>query len=655
MSYKYSVLFDNPIAFYRSNNISHIAPQDYQELLDGFTDYQDFENSFLSYSSVLSNSITDASSCNNDAAYFGTFTEDRLPLVAGENYAVRIDHDNYITIETPNGYNGIPSGGGFGTSYTSDNDFSLELWVYPQISDHQLIQLIGDRHNGVGLFYENGNIVFKLNSERVDYTIPYLNKAIHVVAAYSKSNAAIYIDGVLQSSKQLIDFNFTNNDLALYCGPTYNPTDYFLTNAIAVYRYALSNERITNHYDSGQALPGFQITLPDNGELFEFFDNKISTKYSYSLPANKTWEDFITDDLIYNSSEKSIAIKYGTGVAKSVELNHFITIPSGPSIDDSRIEWDGDNGITVEASVDGTNYLPCVNGQSIPQYSFNAIDSSLDLYIKITLSTSNNIKYLPKLYNLSISFYDNQVMYAQNSASYFSKIESVSGNNVNLSNKRYPILSRDRRNGLRAESHSGFYINAVSDINTLEFIYTPDAILPILGAESTNIDPSVGDILDAEVNTISAETTLTSASINSQSNNLSCLILQDSNGLEYSWDNDGLITYSGIDSIYVNGVQKIAETNISGVFTPGEPHHVVIVFSEAITGQITFNYIQYGAVPALYQNIALYSSAFNQSKIIEHFNLYIGKDPEVIVNTLLELTENSVNTYNNDWLVIQNS
>lgn len=122
----------------------------------------------------------------------------------------------------------------------------------------------------------------------------------------------------------------------------------------------------------------------------------------------------------------------------------------------------------------------------------------------------------------------------------------------------------------------------------------------------------------------------------------------------YSWRNSGTISKTNIGAIYVNGVNKTSQTNISNVFKLGELHHVVIVFSDPISDAIKFNHSLYGAVPALFQNLALYPTEFDSTKALEHFNLYVGKSPTLITNTLATLTENSVTPYNNDWLVIQN-
>lgn len=54
----------------------------------------------------------------------------------------------------------------------------------------------------IGLYWDNGNIVFKLQSERIDYVVPYSNKSFHVVATYSPGIIKLYVDGELVGYKK---------------------------------------------------------------------------------------------------------------------------------------------------------------------------------------------------------------------------------------------------------------------------------------------------------------------------------------------------------------------------------------------------------------------------------------------------------------------
>ena len=618
MSYKYTVLSDNPILYYRSNELSVNSVSTYQDVIDEYGSYTAFLAAFPNYQAAGTNLIQDSSPCNNDGGYSGTLDYSRLPLIPGESFAMKIDIDNNIVLSTAYDYNQSTAAGGFATATTSDNDFTLETWFYPSFTTSNKTPIMGDLTENVGLFYDKGNITFAVDTEEITYTLPYLKKAYHVVATYSGDSISLYLDKMLVASKPLLNFVFTNSALSMQSGPTLNSGDYFLINGMAVYRYSLSQSQISYHYDVAQTLIPIQVATPDEGELFQFYDNSISTQFTYSYPANRSWNSFLTDDLYFDPNKNSLQIVKGSGVSKTVIIEDFITIPSGPTIDSSRIEWEGNNGITVQTSTDGITYVNCVSGQSIPQYKLGSFHSSRDLYIKITMSSTNDSKYIPTLSSLSMSFYNNQKMFAQNSTSYMTTLEGVSGVTqfeINLSNNLYGILSRDARNGLRVVQDSGFYIRTDRLTHTIEFFYTPDALT------------------DSGLISSLSDTTYFASN--------------------YSWRNSGTISKTNISAIYVNGVNKTSQTNVSNVFTQGELHHVVIVFTSPVSDNIKFNHSLYGAVPALYQNVALYESSFDSTAADLHYDLYMGTNPTILDDSSFTVTENSVTPYDNDWLVYQ--
>jgi len=620
MSYQLKILKDHPIVYYPISETYSSLIGSYQDVLDNYNTYQEFEDDFSTYSDVVSNTIFDHSGCGNDGIYQGDLVDVFLPLTSGGSHAANITNTNYMTVPTTYDYYGSTASGGFGNKYTSDNDFTLEAWIYTNIPTTNLTTIFADPVNNVGLFWQRGNIIFKLDSEELNYTIPYFKKALHIVAVYSIFQMIIYVDGQAVASKNLSGFKFTNTSLSLQIGPTAHASDSFIVDDPAVYRYALSATQIVNHYNDNGFLPPIQIAYPDNGQLFELYDNSISSQYRYSYPADRSWEYFLTDDLYYNRDDNAIEMAYSeNAVSKTVYLTDLVTIPLGITMDSSKIEWYGDNGIMVETSIDNTTWVQCMNGQSIPQYKLNDFDTSGFVYLKITMSTTDNSKYLPKLYNLTLSFYNDQVMYAQNGGSYmstFSNLIGISDPSISLGPNKYPILSRDYRNGIRVPTDSGFYINANIPVKTIEFFYTPDAL--------TN-----------------------SGLITSISNNGYA-------ASNVSWNGAGAMSKTNVNSLYVNGVNKTSATNVSDIFTAGELHHVAITYSQAISGPIKFNYSLGGTVGCLIQNIGLYQDQFTSTQILNHYDLYLGKASAVAQDSTITLTENSVEAYNNDWLVIQN-
>ena len=617
MSYNLSVLSNSPLAFWPLESVSSSGILTYQDLLDDYSTYTEFLNGFETYAESSGSTTPDVSGSENNGVYIGAIHTGFLPLVSGFSQSRKLSGLSSIIYPVLNDYSGTQSAAGFANINSYDNDFSIECWVNINTTSTSLIPIVGDLSNDIGLFYDKGNFVFKLDTQEISWTIPYKRKSMHIVATYTGQNAYLFIDGKLQAEKSLSGNIFTNTDVVLASGPVNNLQDYMLLNCVALYRYALSEESIQSHYDLGHSIDSSEIVYPDSGHLFEVFDDAITTKYSYSYPADKSWENFLNDDLFYDNNDLSIKIAQGSGVSKTITIDDFFTIPSGPDMDSSRIEWDGDNGVSVLTSIDGVNYVSCINGQPVPQYSLSSFSTSRDLYVRIVMTTTDNSKYLPKLSSLSISFYDNQRLYSTNSSSYILTLEGDSGvlvKDIGLSNNTYEILSRDARNGVSVKEGSGFKINTSMLVKTLEFFYTPSTI-------------NDGGIVNS-----------TAGSGYSAS--------------DLSWPLD-IISKTNISKIYVNGADKSTETDIHNIFTKDHLYHVIITFTNPISGDIKINHSSAGAIEALYQNIAIYDYEFTLNKSIEHLSLYKGISPQIVSNSLASVTENSFNYYNYDWTVVE--
>lgn len=559
----------------------------------------------------------DISGCGNDATYVGPPASNTLPLVSGGVSGTRITNTAYIELPITKDYYGATAKGGFADKNSSDNNFSLEVWIYPTITTNSLTTIFADPNEGIGIFYEKGNVVFKLQNERLDYTIPQINKSHHIVASYSKSEMTIYVDGKIEANKSLTNYKFTNSSLSLKIGPTSNVSDSFIVDAPAVYRYDLGNIKSKEHYEYSQTTHPIQVSYPDGGTLFEIYDDGVSRQFSFVYPLNKSWDYFLTEDLVYNENEKCLEIKKtASGGPISVVIQDAIAIPSGFNLDASKIEWNGDNGVSIRSSIDESTWLPCINGGPIPQFKLGAFNSNRTLYLEITMASSDVSKYIPKLSNIILCFYKDQVLYSQSNGNYIYTIEDISGvsaKDISMGRTTHPPLSRNYHNGLRALSGSGFRINTTESIQTVEFFFTPS------------------DLTE------------------------NCLIFSSSQGgysaAKLSWNNSGTISKTNISAIYINGVDKTFSTNVSDLFKAGDLAHIVIVTSSPITGPLGFNYFNSGGPSSLYQYISYYSEAFNESKAVNHYNMHIGRSVVSADDSSLTLTENSINFYNIDWQV----
>ena len=209
-------------------------------------------------------------------------------------------------------------------------------------------------------------------------------------------------------------------------------------------------------------------------------------------------------------------------------------------------------------------------------------------------------------------------MFAHNSGSFLSISQPTTGSvwDIDIANETYQVRLRNSTNGIRPKS-SAFFINSLNENRNVEMIFTPKSL-------------SSGHLLFNKTGLV--ETAL-------------------------SWAADGVITKSNISNIYINGEDVSSATNISSYLYIDEPNYILIKTSTAITGEIWLNGKQLLGVRSsvlddnLYQNIALYANPSISHE--EHYDLYIGKSASIAEGSSIELTEDSVNTYSRDRVVLQ--
>ena len=585
MSYQLKVIKDNPIGFWLLDETSGSTAADY-------------------------------SGCGNNGTYSGGITNNLLPLIPGGTQGTLITNTKSVSFPVTKDYYGSTAGGGIADKYSTDNDFSLEVWFYPNITTTNETAIFADTTNNIGLYYNKGNIVFKIGGQEITYTIPYTKKALYIVAVYTVNNLKLYCDGFIVNSKTLTDdISLTNSFTTFSAGPTQNASDKFIIDVPAVYRYSLSQEQIYNHFVFGQPINVSQVAVPEEGIFFALNNQNIKKAYFYSYPINKSWDQFVNSDIYYNQIDKSISIlPTDTATAKTVIFTDYLTVPTNIGLTYSKIEWDGEYGITVESSVDGSTYTSCENGKSLPQYQYGSFNSTGNIYLRFTLNTNDASKYIPKLKTLTISFYKTDKLYSDN---FGDSLTNLNGQYF-LGEKNYNILSRDYRNGLRCLQNKGFTLTTSQLINTVEFFYTP-----------LNLNTS------GLISSISGTSYYAS---------------------NYSWNGSGVISKTNVSAIYINGVDKTSATNISSIFLAGEMYHIVIVYSSPISADLKFNYSASGSSEAIYKNICLYKTAFTSNQALNHFNLYVQKAAEKILDSsTITVTEQEPFIYNNEWVLVQSS
>jgi hypothetical protein len=564
----------------------------------------------------LSGSIAyDISGCNNHGSYVGQIGKFGMPIVSGGNHSNKIDSSNYIQFTISKDFSGTTGTGGFATFDTYDNDFSLEAWIHPKTLT-SLTPILADSA-GIGLYWDNGNVVFKLESERIDYSVPNSNRVIHIVGVYSIRSMNLYVDGTLVASKNISN-RFTNTSVSLTSGPTASE-EYFLIDSPAVYRYALSNTSISLHYNNLFLNNDEQISVPDLGQLFVVSDKYYNPETQYLYPERESWRSLIynSSNLSYNEQNNSIYLSSGTygEIIKPLGLNVIKQYLS------SKIEWVGSNGVSIyisETSESGP-WTPCINGSSIPGFSQGSSFSATKLlYFKIEFASSNLNFYIPELYSLKISFYTEKKMFAHNGGNTLLIPQPNSGSiwDVDLSTNSYPVRTKNYYNGVRPKS-SAFCINLSEEAKSVEMIFTPKSL-------------SSGFLLFNKTGLIETS---------------------------FSWSSGGAISKSNISSININGQDISSATNLSQYLYIDEPNYIFITASSLISGDLWLNGKQVLGVRSgvldnnLYQNIATYlSSTINPS---EHYDLYIGKYSVIGQGSSISMTEKPVATYSRDRVIFQ--
>lgn len=552
----------------------------------------------------------DSSGCGNNGTYVGSPASNMLPLIPGGVSGTRITNTAYITLPTSKDFYGSSVSNGLANKYSSDNDFTLEVWISPSIQSSSETTIFADTTDGIGLYWEKGDVVFKASgTEQIRWAVTYTKKTIHVVGIYSVNSISLYIDGTQVATKTLDpNFKFTNTAFDLQIGPTSDSEDSFIVDAPAVYRYGLNSTAIARHYnDANYYIQPIHVVNPEEGTLFSCSDRTNRIDFSYTYGVDATWDSFIDSNTYYDDKGKYIGfIPTDTAQSKSFIINDFLFVPTESGLINSKIEWRNELGISVETSIDGATYLPCVNGEAIPQYKKGSFDTNGLLYIRITMTTTDASKFLPRLSHFSIKFYGQTKIYADNFNSYIESDDQFAIGSLNYS----PLL-RHYNNGIRTASGCGFDINTELDINTVEMFFTPKTT----GANTLFYDPTTST--------------------------------------KYAWNGSGTVSKASISKVYVNGVDKTSQTNISNFLVAGEPHHIVLVFSAPVTGSLQFNYESLGGPDNLYNNIAIYNRSLNEEMVDTHFDLYCGRPSVSVSDPVIDMTELAPVYYDNDWVVVQ--
>ena len=580
MSYKNTVLNDFPNSFYLLDEVQSGSFEDYIELLSQFATYQALLDSGLTYAGINGMPVYDYSGNLNNGFASSASSKQLMPIISGGIRGTEVYSATEVYYEPK----------GIATKYYKDNSFSIEVWCALP-ANNVSATIVGDPLIDTGIFYENGNIVFKVGTNKVEHTVSNA-QAIHVVGIFQSNLLSLYVNGSLVDTESLTSYQFSNELSSFKSGPC---TGRLVIDSVAFYRYALSGTQILNHYNEGtKEVNVSQIVSIDGGYLFSMNTESIQRRFSYTYPVSKLWGE-LDISAEYLSSDKSyVYIPESTGAKSFSFTDHFI-VPDYLGITTSQIHWENDvKGILVEASIDNLTWQTCVNGSPLPYFNKNDNQISDIIYLRVTLSSDDSSRYLPVLNSLDIAFYNSKNFYSDNSGYYASSSYDYALPKVNSK-----TLSYNKNNGLIMYDGHGFSLNGIPSVNSVELIFTPQYDQNVLVSGASQI---------------------------------------------YEWTLSGAITNTGISSIYVNGINRTSETNVWDFMTVNTPHHIVINFTTAATS-IKFNQNQNDSKSGLghmYNNVAIYENALSVNSILNHHLLYTGNTINLISDTSFSISESSL-------------
>ena len=591
MSYKYTVLQDKPTSFYLLDEVRSGNVGSYNSLTSTFATYADLRDRGVSYSALSGLPVYDYSGNAYDGYAINASSSELMPLIAGGVRGTKVLSDTLVNFNVP----------GIANSFYADNSFSIEAWVVlPEYSASE-VSIVADAANSIGLFYKNGNLIFKVGLNSAEYKVSN-TESIYVVGQFSTNKISLYINGSLVNFTSLDKYRFENTSVNFRSGPSSNN---FIIDSVAFYKFNLSDAQIIKHYRNGiKEIKYSQIVNNDGGYLFSMNTAMMKPVMSYSYPKSRSWKNFINENV--NMSVDEAYLYFDSSLSGTFTFTDSIIIPDTLGITSSQIYWESDtDGISVKASIDGTTWEDCINGSPLPFFNKNDNQIAPVLYIQASMSSSDTSKYLPILKSIHVDFFKNKDFYCDNFGYYIS-----SDYDYSLPRSNSTILSYNKNNGLRMYDGHGFTINSDLSTRTIELIFTPDGGQNVLFSAPSKI---------------------------------------------YEWDNSGVISKTGVSSVYVNGIDRTSATNISEFFSIGLPHYVVITLSTDAATSLKFNQNQADTKSGgsnMYNNLSIYPTAFTQYDVARHYQLYTDNIINTVSDSLMTVSESTSGTNSTAYLVV---
>ena len=579
MSYKSVVLNDHPTSFYLLDEVTSGNVSSYSGLISQFATYQQLKDSGLTYSALSGLPVYDYSGNVNNGYAVNSSTKELMPLISGGIRGTQVlpyTAINYISE-------------GIANEHNSDDSFTIEAWCVlpPTESD---ITIVADTSINTGIFYKNGNIVFKVGLIETQYTASNA-ESLYIVGIFQNSSISLYINGSIVDTAAVDGYRFSNSSIDFKTGPADGK---FVIDCVSFYKFNLSPNQIRQHYLEGiKEINSSQIVDADGGYMFSMNSSAIKPKFKFSYPSSRSWAEVFASGMSLSNDGSYLYLPETTdSVSASYSFTDYFIVPDYLDISTSQIYWSNDvKGIKVEVKINGAGWEECKNGSPLPYYNKNDNQIADILNLRVTMSSDDTSKYQPILKTLDIFFYSSKNFYSDNSGYYVSSAFDYA---LPRSNGR--ILSYNKNNGLSMYNGHGFSLNNIPDVRSVEMIFTPELGENVLVSASSKI---------------------------------------------YEWSSSGAISKTAISSIYVNGINRTSATNVFDFMSVGLPHHVVITFTSAASN-LKFNQNQTDSksgIGSMYNNLAIYKEALTVAQIAQHYLLYTGNIVKLIDDTSMTISE----------------
>lgn len=257
--------------------------------------------------------------------------------------------------------------------------FSIELWFAP-LSDLN-VPLFS--HSNVNLVWNAGlQFTAKVNGivQTVSYT-PTIKRAFHVVATYTRSGLALYVDGVLVDHLEWEDEvtpSWTAVTNVIFGGGTGRS----VLDGVAFYTKTLSEKVIKEHFELGIDIPAITTNLSDLGGALYHFENQ--DKF---LINRKVWPDWTPGSGIGVEVSENVLVGEAGGSWQT-----FVSVPDYEVIQKAKVRWVSDAPVTVQVSKDnGATWTSVQNGGHVPGLTGSA---PLTLVVMVSFTTAAEVSSL---------------------------------------------------------------------------------------------------------------------------------------------------------------------------------------------------------------------------------------------------------------------